>query len=111
MKVPLNRQSCYCDRLAGFQSFLVRQYQYGNRSGYRSISNGASSGLWLKDTASILSPRWRHLSVCFGAVVPLVTPLKSNLFRYEKPFVAEMETTTRIPSTMDEITPHICWTR
>jgi len=33
---------------------------------------------------SILSPEWRHLSVCFGAVVPLITPLKSNLFRYGK---------------------------
>jgi hypothetical protein len=34
MLVPLNRQSCYCDCLAGFQSsFLVHQYQNSNGSG------------------------------------------------------------------------------
>ena len=44
----------------------------------QSMDKGVSLGLWLKDTESILSPRWRHLSVCFGEVVieSYISPLK-----------------------------------
>lgn len=71
---PLN------SHLSTTHSLLIRS-KYQQLQSYRKISHDVGVGI-LKDTATILAPEWRHLSPGFGATLPLVTPLKSNLLRY-----------------------------